>query len=141
MVRSKLKQFKQLIQTLTKQKSVKVSSDGKVEIVCRFKPNVIKVSDTNKIHDLQDSILSKLESITNVKYKIISLQKQPAFCYNTYVRILRTSSANSSDKVKKYLPYFLRAEGEGFVKQSYSDITIILIPSNKDSFSEFLINE
>lgn len=139
MIKDRLKELKCLLQTSLSTRSVKVSKNGKIELVFRFKPNEIRTQ--NEITNLEKKVIKKLNGITSLKHKIISLQKQPSFSYNVYARLLSSSSSSSQDKVKRYLAYFEKNELNKFVKTSYAEIHLILMPSSAEEFQQFLINE
>lgn len=140
MIKDKLQSFKRLIQLSLNQKSIKVFSDGRIIITYRYKPgeNLINSAVTK---ELEKKVLDRIRAITNIKYRITSLQKEPNFCYNTYVRILSISSASSQDKVKRYLKYFSKDNDNKFKLSSYATVIIILQPPSKDEFINFLIVE
>jgi hypothetical protein len=139
MIKDRLKEFKTLLQTSLSTKSIKINKNGKIEIVFRFKPNIIKTQD--EINILEKKAIEKIKQITKLKYRIISVQKQPSFSYNVYARLLSSSSSLSKDKVKRYLAYFEKNELNKFVKTSFAEIHFILIPSSAEEFQQFLINE
>lgn len=138
MQNDQIKEFKELIKIFFKQKSVKVSKNGTMEIVFRFKPNEMKAShnDVKKFTDLK---LEQLNTITGIKYKNTSLQKQPSFCYNTYVRVINNSSQESKDSVKRFFKYFEKDEKTGnFIKKSYAEIKMIFVPKSTEEFTVLL---
>lgn len=142
MIKQKLANIKRLIQQITKQKTVKISKDGKIVIVLRFKSDELKVNDKNQLDKIQENIIKKISSVVNTKYKISTLQKEPAFCYNTYVRLLNISSQASQDKLKKNIKHFRFDEStKKFEKISYSEITITLTPVERKQFEFFLTME
>jgi hypothetical protein len=139
MIKDRLKEFKCLLQTSLSTKSIKISKNGRIEIILRFKPNEIKMQ--NEITNLEKKIIKKVAGITNIKYKIVSMQKQPSFSYNVYARLLSSSSSSSQDKIKRYLAYFEKNELNKFIKTSYAEIHLTLMPSSVEEFQHFLINE
>ena len=140
-MKDRLREFKKIIQESTKHKSVTTTKDGKVEIICRFKPEELLINDQDKLDKITKSLCKKLENITGCNYRVAGMQKQPAFCYNTYARLLRDSSAASNFKFKKFLNYFKKADGGQFVKTSYAELTLIFLPQSKDLFLSFLSND
>jgi hypothetical protein len=140
MTKAKLKSFKNIIQLSLNTKSVKVFIDGRIIITYRFKPDENLVgSSTSK--ELENKTLERIRAITNIKYRITSMQKEPSFCYNTYARILSISSSSSQDKVKRYLKHFTKSNDNKFILSSYYSVTFVLHPPNKDLFANFLLIE
>lgn len=136
MSHQKILEFKTLLQLALKQQSIKIGTDGKVQIIYRFKPMEFPV--TKSVDNLQLNLLQKLEAITSIKFRITKLQKEPAFCYNTYVRVISVSSATSRDKLKHFLSYFKKQENGKFEKTSYCQIILNVVPTDKDCFKKFL---
>lgn len=137
-MKQKIDEFKKLLQLSLNQKSIKIFRDGHIIIIYRFKPNEFL---TNKPSTLEVDLLAKLKAISGIKYKIIKLQKEPSFCYNTYVKLISSSSATSRDKIKSFLYYFKKDEHGNWIKTSYKEITINLIPSTKEDFLNFILAE
>jgi len=137
MINERIRELKTFLQLLTKQKSIKIYKNGNMEIVFRFKPNELTV-ESNKLKDLEDDLLKKLKAITNFKWKIIQTQKQPAFCYNSYVRLLNISSSSSKDRVKRFLKYFEKNEIGSFIKTSYCEVHLKVVPNSEEDFKNFL---
>jgi hypothetical protein len=136
-VKQKIDEFKKLLQLSLNQKSIKVFKDGHIIITYRFKPKEFLISNNNI--DFEENLIVKLKAITDIKYKIIKLQKEPSFCYNTYVKLISSSSATSRDKIKSFLNYFEKDKNNDWVKTSYKEITLNLIPSSKENFQNFLL--
>ena len=86
MINEKVREFKTFLQSLLKQKSIKIFTNGNIDIVFRFKPDEMLV-EGNNLNKFEDELLAKLKAITNFKWKITRLQKQPCFCYNSYARL------------------------------------------------------
>lgn len=141
MIKERLKDLRKLIQEFIHNKSVIITRDGKITIVCRFKPGELKVEDAVALVELQKKLEKKLSGLIDAEYKTITVQKQPAFCYNTYARIISVSSASSKDKVKRYLAHFKKNELGKFTKVSYAEITFSLAPKDRDKFDKFLSME
>ena len=137
-MKEKIDQFKKLLQLSLNQKSIKVFRDGHIIITYRFKPKQLLVGE-NTSSTLEKNLIDKLKAITNIKYKIIKLQKEPSFCYNTYVKLISSSSATSRDKIKSFLNYFEKDQNNDWLKTSYKEITLNLIPSTKEEFENFLL--
>lgn len=138
MIKDKLNQLKKLIQLSINHKSVKVYKDGKIIITLRFKPNEMLVTDNLKLEKTQLDITKKIEAIINTKYRIIKMQKEPSFCYNTYVRLISSSSATSKDRLKSFLNYFEKQNDNTFKKKSYQQVTLNFEPNKKEEFNNFL---
>jgi len=136
-VKQKIDEFKKLLQLSLNQKSIKVFKDGHIIITYRFKPKEFLISNNNI--NFEENLIVKLKAITDIKYKIIKLQKEPSFCYNTYVKLISSSSATSRDKIKSFLNYFEKDKNNDWVKTSYKEITLNLIPSSKENFQNFLL--
>jgi hypothetical protein len=137
-VKEKIDQFKKLLQLSLNQKSIKVFRDGHIIITYRYKPKQILVHNYSSTI-FEENLIDKLKAITNIKYKIIKLQKEPSFCYNTYVKLISSSSATSRDKIKSFLNYFEKDKNNDWLKTSYKEITVNLIPSSKEDFQNFLL--
>lgn len=135
-IKEKLKEFKYLLQISLNQKSIKISKDGRIDIVFRFKPNEFLVTDD--IKKLEDALLSKLKVITNTNFKITRMQKEPSSCYNIYVRLFNVSDERGKDRVKRFLRYFEKTKINTFIKKSYCEIHIFAKPLNLDEFNKFL---
>ena len=136
-MKQKIDEFKKLLQLSLNQKSIKVFKDGHIIITYRFKPKEFLISNNNI--NFEENLIVKLKAITDIKYKIIKLQKEPSFCYNTYVKLISSSSATSRDKIKSFLNYFEKDKNNDWVKTSYKEITLNLIPSSKENFQNFLL--
>ena len=106
-------------------------------ITYRYKPDEMLIT-YGSFDKVELSLLDKLKAITGIKYKVTKLQKEPSFCYNTYVRLISSSSAASQDKLKHFLKYFRKDKNANFVKTSYKEITVNLVPSSKEEFLKFL---
>ena len=130
--------FKKFLQILLRQKSIKVFADGHIIITYRYKPDALKISQ-KQVTQLENKLLDKLNVITNIKYRITKVQKEPSLCYNTYVKVISSSSASSQDKIKSFLKYFRKDISGNFIKTSYKEITINLVPSSKEDFVNFLL--
>lgn len=137
-MKEKIDQFKKLLQLSLNQKSIKVFRDGHIIIIYRYKPKQILVHNYSSTI-FEENLIDKLKAITNIKYKIIKLQKEPSFCYNTYVKLISSSSATSRDKIKSFLNYFEKDKNNDWLKTSYKEITVNLIPSSKEDFQNFLL--
>ena len=140
MIKDRLREFKKLLQLSLNQKSIKVYGDGRIIVTCRYKPeeNLVNSNTTNK---LEEMALAKVKAITNLKYRITSVQKQPNFCYNTYTRILSISSASSQDRMKRFLKYFKEVGCGRFELMSYCEVVVVLQVSDREGFSEFLFGK
>lgn len=125
-----------MLQEVLSTRSIKINKNGQIELVFRYKPDIIK--NQNDITDLEDKIKNKLNNVTGVTYRIINLQKQPAFSYNVYARLLSSSSSVSQDRIKRYLNYFKKDDLNRFTKTSYAEIYLTLIPSSVEKFKVFL---
>lgn len=132
----KLLALKKILQLTFNQKSIKINKDGSIQIIYRFKPKEFLVNKSTK--ELEINIIKKLEAITCIKYRITKMQKEPSFCYNTYVRVINVSSATSKDKIKHFLRYFEKQENEKFEKTSYQQIILNIMPIKKEEFQDFL---
>ena len=60
MIKERLKDLRKLIQEFIHNKSVIITRDGKITIVCRFKPGELKVEDAVALVDLQKKLEKKL---------------------------------------------------------------------------------
>lgn len=138
MQNDQLKEFKELIKITFGQKSVKVSKNGTIEIVFRFKPNEMK-TDHEVVKKFTEEKLEQLNNVTGIKYKNTSLQKQPSFCYNTYVRVINSSTHEQKDSVKRFFKYFEKDKITGnFIKKSYSEIKMVFVPKSEEKFITLL---
>lgn len=135
-----IESFRNLLQMAIKQKSIKIFADGRILIIYRYKPDELKTSAIH-IEQLQEKLIKKLKAITNINYTITKLQKEPSLCYNTYVRLISTSSAASQDKLKSFLKYFRKDENNNFIKTSYKEVTVNLSPSSKEDFINFILSQ
>ena len=140
MMTERLREFKSFLQSITKQKSIKIYKNGNMDIVFKFKPKEANVADDG-LNLIELDLLNKLKAITNFKWKIIQVQKQPSFCYNSYVRLLNISSSVSKDRVKRYLKYFEKNEVGHFVKTSYCEIHFRLQPNSVEDFNNFIFKQ
>lgn len=138
MQNDKVREFRELLKITFNQKSVKVSNNGTIEITFRFKPNELLVNHKD-VKVFTDSKLKQLNNITGIKYRNTSLQKQPAFCYNTYVRVINSSTHESKDNIKRFFKYFEKEESTGnFIKKSYAEIKMVFVPKSIEEFTGFL---
>ena len=87
---------------------------------------------------LEENLLNQLKAITNTKYKITRMQKEPSSCYNTYVRLFNVTDARGKDSVKRFLRYFEKTPLNTFIKKSYSEIHIFAQPVDIQEFNKFL---
>jgi hypothetical protein len=139
MIKDRLKELKCLLQSSLSTKSIKISKNGRIEIIFRFKPNILKTQE--QVNEVENNALKKISSIFALKYKIVNMQKQPSLSYNIYARLLNSSSSHSQDKIKRYLTYFERNEFNKFVKTSFAEVHLVLMPYSTEEFQQFLFNE
>ncbi len=138
MINEKIRELKTFLQTITKTKSIKIYKNGSIDFVFRFKPKQLPV-ESDSLDSFEEDLLKKLKAITNFKWKVIRVQKQPSFCYNSYVRLLSISSSASKDKVKRFLSYFEKTNAGTFVRTSYCEIHFKVQPSTTIEFENFLL--
>jgi len=132
----RLIELKQILQLTLNQKSIKINKDGSVQVIYRFKPKEFLSNKSTK--DLEKHTVNQLEIITGIKYRVTKTQKEPAFCYNVYVKLISTSESTSKNKLKYFLKYFDKQDSGNFCKTSYQQIILNLIPLDKDKFNVFL---
>lgn len=137
---NKVDDLKRLLQLLLNQKSVRIYANGSIVITFKYKPNQMPINQ-NVINVVQEKLLTKLEAMTETKFKITKMQKEPSLCYNTYVKLISSSSAASQNKLKSFLKYFKQNEHGNFMKTSYKELIINLEPYSKEEFSNFLLKE
>ena len=134
----KIRELKTFLQTITKTKSIKIYRNGNIDFVFRFKPKELLV-ESDSLNQFEEDLLKKLKAITDFKWKIIRVQKQPSFCYNSYVRLLGISSSASKDRVKRFLSYFEKTNAGTFVRTSYCEVHFKVQPNSKVEFENFLL--
>lgn len=138
MMNEKIRELKTFLQTITKTKSIKIYRNGNIDFVFRFKPKELLV-ESDSLNQFEEDLLKKLKAITDFKWKIIRVQKQPSFCYNSYVRLLGISSSASKDRVKRFLSYFEKTNAGTFVRTSYCEVHFKVQPNSKVEFENFLL--